>query len=690
MSDVVGKLWGFCNTLRHDGINYGDYIEQLTYLLFLKLADEKGVPVPEGCSWSALRAKSGTELLDYYIEVLRTLSRQKGILGDVFAGSLSKFREPVNLKKLIGLIDETEWTVLDVDLKAQAYEGLLQKYAAEQKGAGQYFTPREAIRCVVRCMKPDIRESPEFSIHDPACGTAGFLIGAYEWMMKQTHEGADLRREDRERLQNRTFSGVEIVQDTRRLALMNLYLHEIEANIYYGDALGEGPHMGKRYDCIMTNPPFGTKGAGEAPVREDFTVKTSNKQLNFVQHLMTVLKPGGRAAIVLPDNVLFEHAGREVRKLLLSDCDLHTILRLPIGTFTPYSPGVKANILFFEKGLPTKVVWIYDLRTNVEKVTKGHPLTDDYFRDFENCYCAKPRVETERFRRFSKKDIEDRDFDLDITWLEDTSAKDFGNLPDPQDLIGDAMTSLQTAFDSVNELASKLVNNVGETAKGDENGPYPLPTNWIWVKLGKVGTIVGGGTPRRDNPKFFERGKIPWATPTDIDPKNILTISKTAQQITEEAVRRSSAKILPIGTVLFSSRASIGKIAIAGTELATNQGFANIIPNKFLDSKYLAYGLRNFTPSIERLGSGTTYLEVAKSSLKEFQLPLAPLEEQRRIGAKIDALLAESKTAMTALEKAIRLLEKLDQSILSQAYKGRLIPQDPNDKPPSISELQQN
>jgi type I restriction enzyme M protein len=460
MSDVVGKLWGFCNTLRHDGINYGDYIEQLTYLLFLKLTEEKGVAVPEGCGWSALKAKSGTELLDYYIEVLRTLSRQRGILGDVFAGSLSKFREPVNLKKLIGLIDETEWSVLDVDLKAQAYEGLLQKYAAEQKGAGQYFTPREAIRCVVRCMKPDIRESTDFSIHDPACGTAGFLIGAYEWMMKQTNEGADFRREDRERLQKNTFSGVEIVQDTRRLALMNLYLHEIEADIYYGDALGEGPHITKKYDCIMTNPPFGTKGAGESPTREDFTIKTSNKQLNFLQHLITVLKQGGRAAIVLPDNVLFEeHAGREVRKLLLSDCDLHTILRLPIGMFTPYSPGVKANILFFRKGLPTEAVWIYDLRMNVEKVTKGHPLTDDYFRDFEACYHAMPRVETERFRRSSKKYIEDRDYNLDIVWLKDESSEDSGTLLDPQDLASDILTNLQTAMDSLNELASKLGNN---------------------------------------------------------------------------------------------------------------------------------------------------------------------------------------------------------------------------------------
>ncbi|NIO36979.1 N-6 DNA methylase, partial [Candidatus Bathyarchaeota archaeon] len=287
------------------GMNYGDYIEQLTYLLFLKIADEKGVSVPEGCSWSDLRVLSGTDLTDHYTDMLRKLSREKGLLGDIFAGSLSKFRRPVNLKRLINMIDETEWSAIDVDIKAEAYEGLLQKYASEQKGAGQYFTPRPAIRAVVRCIRPDIRENPKFTIHDPAVGTGGFLIAAYEWMLDRTMDGAALSREERRRLQKHTFSGGEIVPETKRLALMNLYLHEIEADIYYGDSLAEGPHTGRRYDCIMTNPPFGIKGGGEYPNRQDFTVKTSNKQLNFLQHVVTILKPGGRAAIVLPDNVLF-------------------------------------------------------------------------------------------------------------------------------------------------------------------------------------------------------------------------------------------------------------------------------------------------------------------------------------------------------------------------------------------------
>jgi type I restriction enzyme M protein len=459
MSAIVGKLWGFCNTLRHDGIGYGDYIEQLTYLLFLKIAQEKGVKLPQGCKWNDLKVKSGTELLDAYIEILRSLSRQKGMLGDIFAGSLSKFREPVNLKKLITLIDETQWSTIDVDVKAQAYEGLIQKYAEEEKGAGQYFTPREAIRCVVRCIKPDIRERPGFTIHDPAVGTAGFLIGAYEWMMKQTKEGALLTREDRERLQTETFSGGEIVVDTRRLALMNLYLHEIEAEIYYGDSLAEGPHTSKRYDVVMTNPPFGTRGAGQAPTREDFTVKTANKQLNFVQHVMAILKPGGVGAMVVPDNVLFEEtAGKEVRRLLMEDCNLHTILRLPIGTFTPYSPGVKANIIFFTKSEPTKEIWVYDNRINVEKIAIRHPLTADYFKDFESCYQANPRKETERFRRFTREDIAKQDDNLDVFWLKEESPEGKDEFSEPEDIVVQVTAQLQTAIDALEEMGALLAN----------------------------------------------------------------------------------------------------------------------------------------------------------------------------------------------------------------------------------------
>jgi type I restriction enzyme M protein len=316
-------------------------------------------------------------------------------------------------------------------------------------------------------VRPDIGASPDFEIHDPAVGTAGFLIAAAEWNLKQ--RGKALTREEQQRLKRGTLSGGEIVLETRRLALMNLYLHGIEGDIHYGDSIAEGA-LDRHYDCILTNPPFGTKGGGEVPNRDDFTVATSNKQLNFVQHVLTILKPGGRAAMVLPDNVLFEeHAGRDVRQLLMADCRLHTILRLPVGTFTPYSPGVKANVVFFDKGWPTDEVWIYDLRTNVDKVTKRNGLTAQYFADFEQCYSPSPkpgtlrrgrgmRAETDRFKRFTRQEIADRDDNLDIFWLKDDTLENPDDLPEPEDLVSEAVTRLETAMDALNELAAQLGN----------------------------------------------------------------------------------------------------------------------------------------------------------------------------------------------------------------------------------------
>jgi type I restriction enzyme M protein len=465
--DVVQKIWGFCNVLKHDGVNYGDYIEQLTYLLFLKLSEEKDLTLPPGYDWPMLRDKSGTELLDHYQQTLRELGKQPGLLGDIFAGALSRFREPVNLKRLIGLIDEIAWAELDVDLKGTIYEGLLQKFAAEQKGAGQYFTPRPLIRTICRVMQPDLHEASDYSIHDPACGTGGFLIGAAEWMFRKY--GGKLDREVQKRLRQGAYSGGELVLETRRLGLMNLFLHEIVGDLRYGDSIAEPPRA-QQYHMILTNPPFGVKGAGEVPNRDDFTIATSNKQLNFIQHVIQVLKPGGRAAMVLPDNVLFEdNAGRDVRQLLMKDCQLHTILRLPVGTFTPYSTGVKANVLFFRKGLETKEVWVYDHRTNVPKITKGQPITEEQFEDFVQVYGTLPtpstsaRLESTRFRRFLREEIAARNDNLDITWLKDESNGISGANLDPEDLLADVFTQLQTAMDALNELATTLGNGKGTT-----------------------------------------------------------------------------------------------------------------------------------------------------------------------------------------------------------------------------------
>ena len=468
MTDIVQKLWGFCHTLRHDGIDYGDYIEQITYLLFLKMADERAIELPEGCDWPSLRDKSGTHLTDYYIDLLRSLGKNPGLLGDIYAGAQSRFSNPVNLKKLINLIDETEWTSLGVDVKAEAYEGLLEKAASEgKKGAGQYFTPRILIQSIVRCMKPDPRAHKEFTICDPACGTGGFLVAAYEWLMLQT-EGGALDRAISKRVKHGAYFGNELVPRPRRMALMNLYLHGLEPEITLGDSIYEVPDS-RRFDVVLTNPPFGTKGANQAPDREDFTIETSNKQLNFVQHILTILKPGGRAAVVLPDNCLFENKAGEVFEIVMQDCNLHTVLRLPRGTFSPYSQGVKANVIFFQKGYPTEHVWIFDARSNVPGITKKErPLAEAHFAEFEKRYGDDPNWKSRRrdtgadgrFRKFHIGEIKERDYKLDITWLKDESLENADELPEPQDLAAEAITELEAVVDDLKEIVCLLEASV--------------------------------------------------------------------------------------------------------------------------------------------------------------------------------------------------------------------------------------
>ena len=472
MSDIVQKLWGFCNTLRHDGIDYGDYIEQITYLLFLKMADERGISLPEGCDWRTLTRESGTALTEHYIDLLRKLGQQPGLLGDIFAGAQSRFTNPVSLKKLVGLIDETEWTSLEIDVKAAAFEGLLEKAASEgKKGAGQYFTPRILIRSIVQCMKPDPRVNEEFTICDPACGTGGFLVSSYEWLKDRT--GGAITRDQISRIRKKTYFGQELVQRPRRLALMNMYLHNLEPVIKLGDSIYENPDS-QRFDVVLTNPPFGTKGANAAPDREDFVVSTSNKQLNFIQHMMTILKPGGRAAVVVPDNVLFADNAADVFDDLMKICDLHTVLRLPNGTFTPYSPGTKTNVIFFTKGFATETTWVYDGRTNVPHITKkDRPLTPEYFTEFEKCYGENPFGRSrrdqrdspdDRWRSFHISEIKERNYKIDsLKWLKDESLDDADSLPEPEELATDAIAELRTAVDSLNKVLLILENGNGDT-----------------------------------------------------------------------------------------------------------------------------------------------------------------------------------------------------------------------------------
>jgi len=466
-TNIVNKLWGYCHVLRHDGMDYGDYVEQLTYLLFLKMAEEKGAVIPKEYSWMVLKTKAGTELLDFYTELLRGLAKQEGLLGAIFAEALSKFTKPVNLKRLIDLIDEIDWSGLNIDVKAQAYEGLLEKSAAEgKKGAGQYFTPRVLIQSIVNVMKPDPRMAKDFTICDPAAGTGGFLLSAYEWFLDQT-SGA-INRDDLDRIKKNTYFGTELVARPRRLALMNLYLHGITANMHLGDSIYE-PDRGERFDVVLTNPPFGTKGANQIPERQDFTVGTSNKQLNFVQHVLTILKPGGRAAVVLPDNVLFGDQAAEVFKILMQDCNLHTILRLPRGTFTPYSQGVKANVIFFTKGMPTENVWIYDARTNVEGITKkDRPLIHKHFEDFEICFGESANGQSNREENHSKENrwkkytmtqVKDKNYKLDsFKWLKEEDIDESDEARLPEELITDALSELKEATNSLEEIYAKLEN----------------------------------------------------------------------------------------------------------------------------------------------------------------------------------------------------------------------------------------
>jgi type I restriction enzyme M protein len=468
MTDVVAKLWGFCHTLRHDGIGYSHYVEQLTYLLFLKMAGERDIALPKETDWAHLRSLSGTDLLDAYAEALRLLGRQPGLLSDIFTGAQSRFSNPVNLKRLISLIDETDWTSLDVDVKAAAFEGLLEKAASEgKKGAGQYFTPRLLIKAIVRRVQPDPRVTRDFKIADPACGTGGFLVASYEWLLGETKGSLD--RDVAKRIRTQTYFGQDIDPEPRRLAVMNLYLHQVEPHIDRKDSIYETPGP-DRFDVVLTNPPFGTKGANEAPDRDDFTVSTSNKQLNFIQHVLTVLKRSGRAAIVVPDNVLFADQAGEVFRVLMEDCDLHTLLRLPRGTFSPYSEGIQTNVIFLTKGAPTTRTWIYDARANVPKITKkDRPLAAAHFAEFESCYGPDPlgrskRSESDstagRWRKFGMDEIKARHYKLDgFKWIRDDELDNPDDIPEAEELATEAIEEVRLALEHLADMQKLLAGN---------------------------------------------------------------------------------------------------------------------------------------------------------------------------------------------------------------------------------------
>lgn len=474
---IVQKLWNYCNVLRDDGVSYGDYVEQLTYLLFLKMADEQTKPpfnrssdIPRDLDWQSLIKKDGDALEVHYRHILETLGRSRGILGVIFKKSQNRIQDPAKLKRLIELISDETWVGLDIDVKGEIYEGLLQKNAEDVKsGAGQYFTPRPLIQAIVAVMRPQ----PGMTIYDPACGTGGFLLAAHDHISSYK-----LDKDQKAFLKLQTLRGKDIVDNVVRLCVMNLYLHGIggeESPIEVGDSLISDP--GERFDIILTNPPFGKKSSitivnsdGKADresliyEREDFWATTSNKQLNFIQHVKTVTKINGKVAIVVPDNVLFEGgAGETIRRKLLQECDVHTLLRLPTGLF--YAQGVKANVLFFDRKAASEKpwtgrLWIYDLRTNRDFTLKTNPLRYKDLQDFVGCYSPDNRFnrhESERFRAFTYEELVHRDnVSLDIFWLKDDSLEDSENLPDPDILAKDIAENLGAALEQFTSIYEDL------------------------------------------------------------------------------------------------------------------------------------------------------------------------------------------------------------------------------------------
>lgn len=482
-NNLIAKIWSFCDTLRDDGLGYNDYLEQLTYLLFLKMADENTTKynLPEICDWKKLVANSKGELLEQYEEILKTLAESGGMLEKIFAGAQNKIHDSVKLKKLLLLIDEENWSSTNADIKGEIYESLLQKNA-ENSGAGQYFTPRPVIQTMVECIKP----LPMETIADPSCGTGGFFLGALNYI----RENNKLTEEKENFLKFETFHGWEIEKATARLCLMNLYLHGIgdlkkTPDLQVSDSLNP-QKVGKeipRVKIVLANPPFG-RSSSDIPttdknqalkdgyfLREDFWVTTGNKQLAFLQHIVSMLEENGRAAVVLPDSVLFEGgAGEIIRKKMLDEVNLHTILRLPTGIF--YAQGVKSNVLFFEKKKNTKKkgtseVWFYDYRTNVHHTPKNNQIAFKHLQEFIDCYnigSENNRTETwttesqkGRWKKYSYDEIIERDkTNLDIFWLKDDSLIDFENLPDPETLIDDIIENIESTLANFKSIKESL------------------------------------------------------------------------------------------------------------------------------------------------------------------------------------------------------------------------------------------
>lgn len=461
--EIVNKLWNLCNVLRDDGITYHQYLNELTFILFLKMAEETDneADILEGYRWNDLKDKEGIPLKTFYRELLLKLGTEgKGRVQKIYNNAQTSITEPANLRKIIKHIDELDWFDAKEEGLGEMYEGLLEKNASEKKsGAGQYFTPRALINVMVRLMDPKIGER----LNDPACGTYGFMIAAHDYLREKHNNFYDLTEKENQHLQQEQYSGCELVGDTHRLAMMNAFLHDMHGNIELGDSLSSMGENIKNKDVVLANPPFGTKKGGENPTRSDLVYPSSNKQLNFLQSIYRSLhqRGGARAAVVLPDNVLFEDGdGQKIRKDLMDKCNLHTILRLPTGIF--YAQGVKTNVLFFERGKTdkqnTQEVWFYDLRTNMPSFGKRTPFTEKHFAEFEVAYNATDRtkVKDERWTCLTRDEISKKNDSLDLGLMVDDSLGKAEELGEPIDIANEALTELAAITESLNNIIKEL------------------------------------------------------------------------------------------------------------------------------------------------------------------------------------------------------------------------------------------
>jgi type I restriction enzyme M protein len=477
--DIVAKLWSLCHILRDDGVTYNEYVTELTFLLFLKMLEEtkKEDRLPKAYRWRELVKRDGLDQLDHYKRLLLDLGKpeiKNALVCAIFTDAQTRLRKPTNLKALTASIDQLDWFSAREEGLGTLYEGLLQKNAEDKKsGAGQYFTPRPLIDCVIRLMKP----RPGEVVQDPAAGTAGFLVAADHYIKGKTDDLYKLSQQQGFFQRHNAFVGAELVPDTHRLCMMNLLLHGIEGGVELADTLSPDGERLPKADLVLTNPPFGSKKGGGRPTRSDFsiTADTSNKQLAFVEHVVRALKPGGRVGMVVPDNVLFEdNTGRRLRSWLMDLCNLHTILRLPTGIF--YSQGVKTNVLFFQRGKTdkanTKAVWVYDLRANMPAFGKTRLLTVEDFADFEKAFGSDPNGggkrkdegEAGRWRCFTRDAIKARDDNLDIAWLRDTEAEAEEHLTEPEDIAAAIIGHLKAALEEIETLSEELETDGTEKA----------------------------------------------------------------------------------------------------------------------------------------------------------------------------------------------------------------------------------